>query len=293
MRIPYRDFAEHIPTVVGSIVSINHDACPAGVDTRRRLYIKKTNDATLAYCHNCGGHAVRKNKGSCVRSADVVRNLLDNYDKQTKVVKDVTLPDDMVPAYDSSTPTTGTLWLHNRSITDRTIDTYNIGYSPSLGRIILPIYKEGKLLGWQGRQLDGAGPKYLNVSGVEKPLFNSREEMCGSSRTNNKFVVLVEDMLSAIRVSRAYENTVVDGVALLGTHSRDDLAQQLALYKYVYVWLDNDEAGRRAEPALIQRLKTTLNKSQRVFTYKVRAPEPKLLNNHEIKTHLGKYQWVQ
>ena len=39
----------------GSTARINHEKCPAGEDTRRRLYFTKpaAGDVVLGYCHNC------------------------------------------------------------------------------------------------------------------------------------------------------------------------------------------------------------------------------------------------
>jgi len=41
----------HIPA--GTTIRMNHDACPAGTDTRRRLYVTNDPKGTLCYCHNC------------------------------------------------------------------------------------------------------------------------------------------------------------------------------------------------------------------------------------------------
>ena len=48
-----RDLA---PESIGT-ARYNHEDCPAGTDTRRRLYVTRKADAphlVLAYCHNCG-----------------------------------------------------------------------------------------------------------------------------------------------------------------------------------------------------------------------------------------------
>ena len=40
----------------GETVRINHDPCPSGVDTKRRLYITRVQAdprKVIAYCHNC------------------------------------------------------------------------------------------------------------------------------------------------------------------------------------------------------------------------------------------------
>ena len=62
-RIPHKDFEHHVPDSLGEQVNVNHVACTAGLDTKKRLYIKRTEkngrDIILAYCHHCGFSGVR------------------------------------------------------------------------------------------------------------------------------------------------------------------------------------------------------------------------------------------
>lgn len=52
----------------GETDHINHDDCPAGEDTKGRLYVTKTdNGMLLAYCHHCGGKGVVTSKIQNIR----------------------------------------------------------------------------------------------------------------------------------------------------------------------------------------------------------------------------------
>ncbi len=52
----------------GETDHINHDGCPAGEDTKGRLYVTKTdNGILLAYCHHCGGKGVVTSKIQNIR----------------------------------------------------------------------------------------------------------------------------------------------------------------------------------------------------------------------------------
>ena len=44
----------HAPSNNNEQTHVNHVGCPAGEDKKRRLYIKRTDKALLAFCHHCG-----------------------------------------------------------------------------------------------------------------------------------------------------------------------------------------------------------------------------------------------
>ena len=61
MRIPSKHFAEAAATLEhGKQIRINHTKCPAGEDTKERLYVKRDYNRILAYCHNCTGWGLIK-----------------------------------------------------------------------------------------------------------------------------------------------------------------------------------------------------------------------------------------
>lgn len=273
--ISYADIRDHIPDVVGEQCRINHIDCPAGTDTRQRLYIKRTHEAVLAYCHNCTGKLIRSANG--VRRIDVIQRLLAAAEAEPTHT-DVQLPDDM-RCHPADFPIEARAWLYRYHLNDEDIKNHHIGYSPSLGRVILPVYEDGKCIFWQGRQIDGAGPKYISVRSAKKPVFMAEAEVPMYNAT------ITEDMLSAIRMSKyrpedgPSTKTHCTGVALLGTNGPDDLAVRLAGFKWITVWLDDDVAGRTKATEIAQRMKLVTNASVRI----IHAPEPKKLSDKEIK----------
>lgn len=273
MRIPASDYAHYIPEQVGEQVRVDHTNCPAGADTRARLYIVRQPDAALAYCHNCGGYGV-KSLSRKVRHRDVLQRLVDDYDLSERTVAKVKLPDDTVLSH-HLWPAEARAWLYGYHLDDDDIYNYGIGYSPSWGRVILPVYRDGELVFWQGRQIDGGGPKYVSVKGAKKPLFiaNSR------TYTHNMFVV--EDMLSAIRIAKS--SSMRAAVALLGTDATDDVIEVVNTVAHNTVWLDNDEAGRRKAPLLIARLKLCKRGKGAVWTLKGNPPQPKNLSPDDLE----------
>ncbi len=273
MRIPNSDFAQHIPDDVGERIRINHTNCPAGSDTRARLYVLRNNDAALAYCHNCGGHGVKTLRRR-TRHYDVLKRLVDEHEV-ARTVQEVKLPDDCI-MQPHLWPAEARAWLYGHHLTDDDIVAYSFSYSPSWGRVILPVYEDGKLVFWQGRQIDGGGPKYVSVQGAHKPIFTT------TSLSSSPSYFIVEDIISAIRISKLDAGWA--GVALLGTDTPATLISRLANPHCYVVWLDNDEAGRRKAPALIEHLK--LCGERVVWTMRGSPPQAKNLSDHELKTLL-------
>lgn len=269
MKLPVEHFKPYIPTVVGQQININHDDCPAGRDTRSRLYVKRTQDAVLAYCHNCNGHRVIRTSKR-VRPLALLRKIVQESES-TIVQPEVHLPPDAESDPDKW-PVAAQAWIYQYNIIARDIRILGICYSESWGRVILPVHSGGKLIFWQGRKIEGSGPKYISVSCGHKPLFF---QPCPRGTCNT--VVVVEDYLSAVRVSHA---TSCDAVALLGTTGPDDLAEQLSGYHHIIVWLDPDHAGRSKSKVLADRLKLT----SRARVYNITGPnkQPKECSDGEI-----------
>jgi len=102
--------------------------------------------------------------------------------------------------------------------------------------LILPLYnKAGELIFWQGRNLGKVtkdNPKYVNVR-------SKKTDYCifkGGSKS--KVVVLVEDILSAIKVS----NTgCVDSVPILGSYIPPNILPFIKDYDTIFIWLDYDK----------------------------------------------------
>lgn len=153
--------------------------------------------------------------------------------KQTAsvVTRIVQLPSD----FTADIPASGLLWLRTYGVTDEEIVQYRFGYSPSLDRLILPVFRDGELVFWQGRNLssDTTKPKYMNVR-------SNRSDVVLFVNKCTKKVVLVEDVLSCLAVARAG----VSAVALLGSYVKIDLLKPVlavADIECIKVWLDPDK----------------------------------------------------
>lgn len=250
--IPARHFravGKQLP--IGEQTNINHDDCSAGTDTRKRLYVKRLSHCTVAYCHNCGEHGWHN---SAKRRIVSVEELLSTIEQEEKAAGEVVLPSDLERNL-AFWPAEAQAWLAKYEITPDEITNHSISYSPSWDRVILPVYRGGELVYWQGRALNGREPKYLAAKGGTKPLFSV---LCHNA-TDSCFVV--EDYLSAIKMGRH-----ADAVALLGTSADiNDLTDALSGYKNIGIVLDPDIAGLRKAHELTTRLTLTVPGEVRIF----------------------------
>jgi hypothetical protein len=239
--VSWDDIRDAVPLGIGEQVHINHDSCPAGVDTKRRLYIKNTANAVLAYCHHCDGHYV-KPKGKR-RRAEVEEELV----RATSSVQ-LSMPTDTL-TWDRTTWSDEALkWVLFHHIEDSTALRRGLLYSPSWDRLFIPArtFDECETRVWQARSLTGRQPKYITGGDKTFPaVYNVRT--CTVSRN----IVITEDMTSAIRIA---QDTNCDAMALLGTSLNERHIDVLRQYKKTFVWLDNDAPGVEASYKIRARL---------------------------------------
>lgn len=62
----------------GQQINVDHRDCPAGTDTRKRLYLKRTSSgAVLAYCHHCNSKGYQTKQGKALKSIAALKNKVD------------------------------------------------------------------------------------------------------------------------------------------------------------------------------------------------------------------------
>jgi hypothetical protein len=226
---------------------LNGDICtpeekgPAMTVTRGR-------DAWKWYCHRCGaGGYVSLLKQSPSDTAKRVRALKTKVEQRLAEDKtEFSIPPDTHPLYDEKGErmlTTGHpayAWLMSYRMTQFT-EKYHLGWSEHVQRIVMPIEENGELVGWVGRcphQMSKANrnkvgrPKYLTYK--KKGHGRLYYRLKGKDNTP---VVIVEDIISAIRV---HEATGFTTVALLNAGIRDELIQTFDKSAKIIIWLDEN-----------------------------------------------------
>lgn len=113
---------------------------------------------------------------------------------------------------------------------------YEIGYSPTLDRMILPTYHDGRLVMYQARTFNEPyhskrNPKYLTVQAKGLKYLSFYPQDCPETGT----LVLVESALSAIKVG-----LVTECIGLLGSAFPEHLLDEMRGKRVVF-WLDPDK----------------------------------------------------
>lgn len=180
-----------------------------------------------------------------------------------------TLPPDAVPLPDG--PPAGWQWVLRGGLSpEDAADRYGMRWHEPTRRVLLPIYgPTGAMTALLGRAVHGERPKYLMLGGDKNAIYRT-------PKTDSKAVVVVEDILSAIAVSRTGINAVaVLGTALTATHAHE-IARGAS---HVIGWFDPDAAGKQAWVRLRSRMALQPVSLSRITS----AKDPKLLHRKEIR----------
>ncbi len=120
-------------------------------------------------------------------------------------------------------------------------------YDMFRGRAIFPIINaQGRVLGFGGRAMGDAQPKYLNTP--DTPVFNKRMGLYALNMAKNErsvgHLVLVEGYMDVVSLRK---NGVQGVVATLGTALTEEQARLIKRYApEVWISYDGDSAGRKA-----------------------------------------------
>jgi hypothetical protein len=216
---------------IGDMKQFNHDNCG---DTKERLYVTVTRSGWIFHCHNCAPKMsgfFRDNVRMLPAPKQTATALMEILSHNEVVdAPKIGLPFDFTPQLHPE----GAKWLLKYGITEEEKKKYSIGYSPSFHRIILPVIKEGiGVVFWQGRNLGKVTPKNPKYKSIQAKGQDKLFEICNGEGA----VVIVEDILSAIKLSR----TGVSAIALLGSYMPFTIYERLKKYSKIGVWLDADK----------------------------------------------------
>ena len=232
--------------------------------TTDAIITNRGNGYTL-YCFKCGHTDYRSNGIRTLTELADIRKL----NELAQETQNIELPDDTT----SNIPLEYKSWLYKASLSNHTIMEAGIGWSPSLHRIVLPLYgSDNNLQYWQGRAvIPNQVPKYIN------PPYDKTRLIYTATNGNRDRVIVTEDILSAIRVGNH-----LPAVSIMGTATSYYQANYLSQYARVSYWLDPDKAGRRGTRKGVQML-STLTCVDALTSER----DPKNLSNREIREVLG------
>jgi len=186
-------------------------------------------DDGSTFCFSC-----RKPTSSKV-SGYVASSLRPDAEEETKVV----LPSDVTQNY----PEHAVAWCNKYDITVEQMLQNNMVYSKWKDQLIFTWYDDSnKLLAYQARNLNAVSKakRYYTCGDVNEllPIYHCRHPLPGG--VNNRRLVLVEDCLSAIKISYT-EGLGASALPLLGSGiNLRKLSQLRPFYDLLDVFLDPD-----------------------------------------------------
>lgn len=278
-----------LPAAVGETVRHNHDRCPAGMDTRQRLYITRHKPHLfLGYCHNCSGAGVLRNVGGVLRAARKLDGSMASVSVES--TEPEKLPDDTLPLVMASETMDGVkeavAWLDKCGINQPFTRFGNVlAWSPSMRRLIV---KDGTF--WTARDCRKDAPlKWYSPANHKKPVY-PLSCFCACDPANpelrkkvRKVLVLVEDPISALRVA---DTELASAFCLYGTHLSDESFAAICADKEidkVFIWLDKDEAGVRGARVITKKFQLAGKRAGIITTH----DEPKRHGTDAIKRILN------
>ena len=212
------------------------------------------------FCFKCGHHESAEG-GSLSNIAD---RLEKQQKKETPKSGIVSLPVD----FDTVLPPVAVDWLSQYELTAKEISDNHIGWSNEDHSLVYPVFDSyGNLLMVQRRRFI-KGRARFHTSGFPEDVFH----ILGNT-SNSVRVVVVEDLVSAIKVAR-----VAPSLPLWGSNISAKRAHKLSqVFDELVIWLDAD----KAEYAMRKRV-ALAPFFGRVST-KVTEQDPKKYSTSEIK----------
>ena len=234
--LPYKDFLPFAPSNAGETVKIHH--CKRGKHNDR-LYITRSMDGSIVcYCHHCGGTGYYQD-GKKVYTRRTVH--VQKKGTFTEIPKGGTtrLADWSVLAK---------VWINKAHIGQKLIRQYGLQSFSNDDSVMIPIMNEGKLCRLIKRSFDPDLPKYLTL--MHDNFHNANAYVFHSRAGDNTRLILVEDVLSAIRVAE-----YVDALVLCGTNMNSNLLVNALnkSYDHIKIFLDNDNPMVKKSQRKIQR----------------------------------------
>ncbi len=243
---------------------VKHEPCPK---CGSKNNLGRYSDGS-AWCFGCGYYEKPTLDAQ-------LQEFVKGVDKSSKVCR--SLPEDAETAF----PKIVLDWLGKYSLTSEEVRDNNFLYSPYKKLLIFPVYEDNvnrsNLLMWQGRYFgDNAQyPKYVTYGA--KNLLHIIDRNSNLDSFSSPDVVLVEDLISAIKVGRVKPALPLWGSTIPLEHAR----RLCRLFSNLTVWLDKDKE--------IEALKQASKLSPLFDSVKVISTEldPKCYDTEQIKEQLN------
>lgn len=244
----------------------------------KSLMVSNEERGYRAYCFRCGPRGF-------VAHGDFSIDQLRRRREEFALLQEanVRLPND----FTTEIPPNEAIWLYRAGISAALAKHYGFGFSPSLKRVVLPVYSGERrtLVGFTARSTIGAKPKYIERTRSPAHAVFTADSSTALPATDDwpegsgPDLVITEDILSAVRVGRLVRRCV----ALMGTSANEHQLASTEGCRTIAVWLDPDRAGKTAAHKLLRRLALQGYKTIAIRT----EQDPKRYSNREIRSLLS------
>lgn len=288
----------------GASTRVNHDDCGAGEDTRRRLYLTRplaNPSVIIAYCHNCQQSAYsRTGEWTDYRDQLHISNVTlpvslvkKGFDKPKGMVSDTI-----------DWPVHAQAWAYKGKLDSVLVAKYGIEYDVNSDRVYLPRFKATthphvhNLQAYQLRNTDPKKnvPKYLTVCSETDngyTIMYSSNATPPSETESNILVIIVEDYLSGIAITEAYQTHIsvlsIHVLVNYGTKINLEALHKAAQYSRVLVWLDNDSDHIKEQAETMARTVRLMSSDAEVGTDLTHS-DPKHYTNDDLRNTID--EWI-
>jgi len=251
-----------------------------GTGNSKAVQLTRKEDGFLWHCFRCSLSGFFPDDNASPQQAEQLTEAMKTNKKMDNRPEVVELP-----AYHDKMLPQAAVDLYNCFFEPEDIEWFNIGWNVEHKRIIFPVYKYGKysqkwarkLVGWTGKKLSTDDnpdkPKWHTVR--QRDIKHPRFVAPPKYGITDKRVVLVEDVISAIRISMLG----VTGIGLMTTYLPYELYNVLRGWE-VKIWLDLDAFDKACKYQT--KLGTNGISSDTIMTKK----DPKDLSPEEIEEEL-------
>lgn len=246
--------------------------CPCAPHRSASLVVSHREDGGLStYCFRCAEHRFdpgpKVSAGERILRAKAAREREDGVKRQALIDPGHRNPD--------AWPAHAVAWIARAGLRVAAVaEQHGFGYREDMDRVVMPVYWGSRMVYWQARGFSEDRAKYINPRVDRSDIVYTARPLYAD---DDRHVILTEDILSAIKVASCEPGAGV--WSLMGTTMTDHiLARIVRTGVRVTLWLDPDDAGRKAMTKLAYRL-SVFGVSCRVITSDV---DPKLLPRAEI-----------
>ncbi len=215
------EYVPFAPDTSGTRRRINHSSDNCDGDSQSLSIWRNEDDSVGAKCYRCGATGRTGSKPSMFKKSPETKRLRE-------VPKDISSQFEDMPAEAAT-------YLNSKGISETIAFHYGVGWSQSANGLVFPVHNE--------LHHDGCQVKFFEGKQRYTTIHNGRRELMFSHLEAGSYdIVIVEDLLSAIRIVESpIGKGMYDAFALLGSELNDQgLAQLLKYGENFIVWLDND-----------------------------------------------------